>query len=110
METEGPAVMPRRAGGTEWCIEADTMHNVIARRNVLIALWAGRKMGLHGPAMSRYAGDVHFSDYEIVGDADVVGKVCGDLVAFGFEIAEADVRRKLSELHKEALRQTNATD
>ena len=60
--------------------------------------------------MSRYASDVHFSDYEVVGDTDIVGKVCADLLGFGLEIAEADLRRKLSEFHKEALRQTNATD
>jgi len=86
------------------------MHNVIARRNALVALWAGRKMGLQGPELSRYAGAVHLSDYQVDGDADIVSKVCGDLVADGFEISEAEVRRKLSEFHKEALRQSNATD
>ena len=106
----GAAVVAPVTGPDNWCIETDTMHNVIARRNSLIALWAGRKMGLQGPAMSRYVGDVHFSDYRVVGDADVVGKVCGDLRSYGFEIAEADVRRKLSEFHREALRQTSATD
>ena len=93
-----------------WCIEADTMHNVIARRNALVALWAGRKMGLSEAEMTRYAGAVHFSDYQVAGDADIVGKVRGDLLAYGIEIGEADVRRKLAEFHREALRQSNATD
>lgn len=95
---------------TDWCIEADTMHNVIARRNALVALWAGRKMGLSDAEMTRYAGAVHFSDYQVAGDADIVGKVRDDLRAHGIEIGEADVRRKLAEFHKEALRQSIATD
>jgi hypothetical protein len=101
------------AGGevpVNWCIEADTLHNVIARRNALVALWAGRKMGLSEAEMTRYAGAVHFSDYQVVGDADIVGKVRDDLQAHGIEIGEADVRRKLAEFHKEALRQSHATD
>lgn len=99
-------------GGTppDWCIDADTMHNVIARRNALVALWAGRKMGLSDAEMTRYAGDVHFSDYEVAGDADIVGKVREDLQAHGIVVAESDVRRKLAEFHKEALRQSIATD
>jgi hypothetical protein len=116
MQTEKPggAAARREAGGepdqANWCPESDTMYNVIARRNALIALWAGRKMGLEGGEMSLYAGQVHFSDYQVVGDVDIVGKVCSDLAAHGLEIGEADVRRKLSECHKEALRQSITTD
>lgn len=98
------------SGPADWCIESDTMYNVIARRNALMALWAGRKMGLDGRAMFHYAVLVHFSDYQVAGDADIVGKVCSDLAAHGLEIREADVRRKLSEFHKEALRQSITTD
>lgn len=103
----------RDVGGArpvDWCIETDTMYNVIARRNALMALWAGRQMGLEGRVMSDYAGIVHFSDYQVAGDDDIVGRVCSDLAAHGLAIDEADVRRKLSEFHKEALRQSIATD
>ena len=117
MQTEKPgaaAVTHRQAGSrtmpANWCVESDTMHNVIARRNALMALWAGRLLGLQGPEMAHYAGSVHFSDYQVDGDADIVSKVCGDLVANGLQITEADVRRKLSEFHKEAWRQSSATD
>lgn len=112
MQTAGldAVIAARRTRADNWCMETDTMHSVIARRNVLLALWAGRKMGLNGSEMSRYAGAVHFSDYEVAGDKDIVCKVCGDLGVLGIEVDEAEVRRKLSEFHKEALRQTNATD
>lgn len=115
MQTKKPAdaVATREVGGANlagWCPDSDTMYNVIARRNALMALWAGRKMGLEGRVMSHYAGLVHFSDYQVVGDDDIVSKVCSDLAAHGLAIGEADVRRKLSEFHKEALRQSIATD
>jgi hypothetical protein len=114
IEKPGDVVEPRKAHGDsgpdDWCLESDTMHNVIARRNALLGLWAGRKIGLEGPAMSHYAGLIHFSDFEVPGDADIVRRVCSDLAAHGLEFREAEVRRKLSEFHREALRQTIATD
>lgn len=114
IEKPGDAVASREVHGgsapADWCLESDTMYNVIARRNALMGLWAGRKMGLEGPAMSHYAGIVHFSDYQVAGDADVVRRVCSDLAAHGLDIREADVRQKLSEFHREALRQSIATD
>ena len=105
-----PCVAQDRSTSADWCPESDTMYNVIARRNALLALWAGRKLGLEGPEMSRYAGLVHFSDFEVAGDADIVGRVCRDLAAHGLAIGEADVRRKLVQFHKVALRQSIMTD
>ena len=109
---DGPAAREAHEvdGPAEWCIETDTQYNVIARRNALMALWAGSKMGLEGPAMSHYASILHLSDYQVAGDADIVGKVCSDLASHGLAMDEADVRRKLWEFHKEALRQSSATD
>jgi len=117
MQTEKPGaatVIHRHADGrtmpAHWCIESDTTHNVIARRNALMALWAGRQLGLQGAEMAPYARSVHFSDYQVDGDADIVCKVRSDLAEHGVEIDDADVRRKLWEFHKEALRQSSATD
>lgn len=95
--------------GDGW-LESDLVDNVIARRNALMALWAGREMGLDGPAMSTYAGRVHSSDLRVAGDSDLIGRVCRDLAAHGLHVREADVMRKLSEFHKEALRQSISTD
>jgi len=95
---------------TTWCPEADTSENVIARRNVLAALWAGRLLGLSGPAVTAYAADVHLADHEVAGDADVVAKIAGDLSAKGLPIPESIVRQKLCQLHREALMQLGTTD
>jgi hypothetical protein len=93
-----------------WCPDADTRDNVVARRNVLAALWAGRLMGLSGSAMSAYAVELHLADYELAGDADVVGKIATDLNRKGLPIPEGVVREKLGQFHREALTQLGATD
>ncbi len=93
-----------------WCPEADTRDNVIARRNVLAALWAGRLLGLSGAAMTAYAVELHLADYDCPGDADVVGKIASDLNRGGVPISETIVREKLRLFHREALSQLGATD
>jgi len=94
----------------DWCIDADTRDNVIARRNVLAALWAGRLMGLSETEMTAYAVEVHLADFTLTGDRDVVEKLTRDLASRGLALDEADIREKLSALHAEALRQSGATD
>ena len=42
-----------------WCLDNDTRDSVIARRNVLAGLWAGRLLGLSNADLSSYATDVH---------------------------------------------------
>ena len=79
-----PATTPGETVG--WCPDADTRDNVIARRNVLAALWAGRLIGLSGPALAGYAVEVHVADHVVSGDADVVGKIAGDLSFVGLPI------------------------
>ena len=93
-----------------WYPDADTRDNVIARRNVLVALWAGRLLGHSGTAMTAYAVEVHRTDYEVAGDADVVAKIARDLNDKGLPIPEGVVREKLCLFHREALIQLGATD
>jgi hypothetical protein len=93
-----------------WCIDGDTRDNVIARRNVLTGLWAGRLLGLSDSNLTAYAAAVHRADFEVEGDGDVVRKVTEDLSAAGVLRSEQHVRDKLSRFHLEAFRQTGATD
>ena len=93
-----------------WCPEDDTRDNVVARRNVLAALWAGQLMGLEGPTLTAYAVEVHLADFTAPGDADVLAKLTGDLHRAGLPLRPTDVRAKLSAFHREALVQTLATD
>lgn len=100
----------RRKIDRGFCIDADTRDSVIARRNVLAGLWASRLMRLSKHTVSAYATAVHFADFNIPGDEDVVDKLFGDLNGCGVAINRDDVRRKLSDLHRQAIAQTGATD
>lgn len=93
-----------------WCPEEDTRHNVIARRNVLAALWAGSLMGLKGDALTRYAVEVHSADYRLPGDDDIVDKLSADLSGCGIAVNHAQVRAHLKNCHRQALLQLLATD
>jgi hypothetical protein len=103
-----PGVDPAQA--RDWCIEEGTRDNAIARRNVLAALWAGRLMRLGGEALTAYAAQVHFSDFAVPGDDDIVGRLVFDLEAAGVAIPPGTVRDLLAACHKQALRETAVTD
>ena len=93
-----------------WCPDEDTRYSVVARRNVLAALWAGGLIGLSGPALTAYAVEVHQADFDAPGDSDVVDKIVADLHRAGVPARQSEVRARLSAFHREALTQTHATD
>ena len=102
--------MPPTIRSASWCIDSDTRDNVIARRNVLAGLWAGRLLGLADADLTAYAVEVHLADFEMDGDADVVRKMTEDLSGGGVPRSAQHVQDKLSQFHLEAFRQTGATD
>lgn len=105
-----PADTPPASSATPWCTDDGTRDNVVARRNVLVALWAGRLMGLSGPDLTAYAAQVHRSDFEVPGSEDVLRKIVEDFQRAGRRERAADVREQLKRAHREALQQTHVTD
>jgi len=103
-------VEQRQTPADAFCPDDDTRDNAIARRNVLVALWAGSLMGLQGSALSAYAVEVHAADHLVTGDADVIAKLRADLAAAGVTVGDAEIRARLEGFHREALRQVRATD
>lgn len=95
---------------TAWCCDADTRDNVLARRNVLAGLWAGRLMQIPSHMAQSYAAAVHHADFREPGDEDVVDKLFGDLACCGITVTREELRRKLSEFYREAFVQTRETD
>ena len=93
-----------------WCLDTDTRDSVIARRNVLAGLWAGRLLGLSNTDLSSYATEVHWADFEVDGDDDIVGKITRDLSVHGLSLSERQVREKLCAYHREAFHQVAVTD
>ena len=55
-------------------IECDTTEGVIARCNVLIGLWAARRLCLTGTDAEAYVWAVHFADQGEAGHDDVVDR------------------------------------
>lgn len=93
-----------------FCIETDTRDNVIARRNVLAGLWAGRLMQIPSPMIDDYVAAVHHADFTEPGHDDVLNKLFGDLSRCGVAVSREDVRQKLCEFHRQAIAQTRETD
>jgi hypothetical protein len=96
--------------GPDWCVDTDTRDTVMARRNVLTGLWAGRMLGLSGDALTSYARTIHAADFRIAGDDDIVAHVTNDLNANGIAVTTRAVRNKLAEFRRQALMETAVTD
>lgn len=85
--------------------DQELQFKVMNRRNKLLGLWAAQLMGLDGPAAELYAKEVVAADFEKPGDDDVVEKVMADFGARGSDVTEHKLRRRMEELHAEAITQ-----
>jgi hypothetical protein len=72
------------------------------RRNWLLGQWAAERMGISGDEAAAYAKAVVLSDFEEVGDADVVRKVLTDLKEKGIEATEEEIRAEMTNLFQQA--------
>jgi hypothetical protein len=69
---------------------------LIAHRNKLLGLWAAERMGMMGETAVDYAlGLVATKASKMRDDAALVKKVCEDMSARGYPIAEDDICRRL---------------
>lgn len=71
---------------------------VEVRRNKLLGLWAAELLDRTGDDAEAYAKTVISADFEEPGDADLVRKVLGDLAAYGVDVSEHRLRKKMDEL------------
>lgn len=114
MTSDAPsaAIAPNVANGDPpaWCSDTDTRDNVLARRNLLAALWASRLMQISSQVAESYAAAVHHADFREPGEEDVVDKLLGDLTLYGIAITRDEIRSKLCEFHRQAILQTRETD
>ncbi len=74
-----------------------------ARRNKLLAHWAGEKMGLSD--LDAYAGEVIKAALKEAGDDDVFRKVRADLDAKSVDVSDHQLRREMDELLTKAREQ-----
>jgi hypothetical protein len=80
----------------------DTRQGLIARRNILIGLWAANRLGLSGVEAEDYAWSVHFADLQRPGSDDVVAKIASDFSARGIAFRERSIRQQLREVERRA--------
>jgi hypothetical protein len=80
----------------------DTRQGLIARRNILMGLWAANRLGLSGIEAEDYAWSVHFADLQRPGSDDILEKVAADFSARGIAVRERDIREQLREMERRA--------
>jgi hypothetical protein len=79
-----------------------------ARRNKLLGVWAGEKLGKSAEDAQTYAREVIRADMQEAGDEDVFRKLRADFDAAGVEQSDHQIRRTMEELMAEAVAQIEA--
>ena len=88
--------------------DAELRFKSIARRNKLFGAWVAGVLGKTGPTAEAYVQEVQKSDLAEAGDADMLGKVAADLKSAGKPLPEKELRTRLEECLKTAIRQLEA--
>jgi hypothetical protein len=73
---------------------------VLAHRNTLLGFWAAEHMGMMSETAVDYALSLIMEEGQ--DDTALVQKVCSDMSARGYPIAEDDVRRQLMKFERDA--------
>ena len=82
--------------------------NVRARRDRLVAEWAGGLMGLTGEALEGYVASVLRADLREVSGGELYQKVLADLADHGAAVQPQEVRSQVEALTSEARREVGA--
>ncbi len=85
--------------------DQDLQFRVEVRRNKLLGLWAAEMLDKTGADAEAYAKEVVAADFEEPGDADLVRKLLGDLEAYGVDMSEHRLRKKMEEVIETAKEQ-----
>ena len=94
-----------RAFEAKFARDQEMQFRIHARRDRLLGLWAAERMGLTDVEAETYAGDLIRSDFETIGDDDIVRRLMGDLTAAGVDIDESEIRSRIEEKTIAARRQ-----
>jgi hypothetical protein len=87
----------------KFALDQDLKFRAEARRNKLLAEWAAGKLGIKGDALAEYVKAVVRADLQEKGDEDVFRKIRKDFDTAGIKVADADIRRTMSELLAKAV-------
>ena len=94
----------------KFSLDQETQFKVDSRRNKLLGLWLGERLGKTQSQLDEYAKEVVISDLEEPGDEDVIRKVMKDIADAGSDLTDADIRATLTELEMDARDQSLGDD
>ncbi len=83
-------------------VDPELRDGLVARRNVLMGLWAAARLGLEGRDAEAYAWRVHLADFDAPGHDDVVAKIAADLRRHGASVCERSLRQRMREMEMRA--------
>lgn len=106
MPNRSPSKSAARCGRA-LSIDTDA-RDVTTRCNVLLGLWAARRLGLPLHEREAYAWSVHFADFEQPGHEDVIAKLSRDLALRGSPTPDREIRHQLREMELRAFLQLSA--
>jgi hypothetical protein len=86
-----------RGQEAHFALDQEQTFKADARRDRLLGLWAGERMGLTGDALAAYAQSVIRADLKEPGDDDVFQKVLADLAEKGVECLPHELRARMDE-------------
>lgn len=82
--------------------DEDLRFRIHARRDRLLGLWAGKKLGKSGDALDDYAMSLVLSEWGRDGEAAVVKKIEMDCAAAGIPLASGELHEKMAHFLAEA--------
>jgi hypothetical protein len=91
-------------------LERNSEHAVVARRNLMLGVWAGQWLGYSGEALAHYARDVMHADFREPGPQDVIAKVTHDFAAAGLELGPKTVLSELKSIERRVRSEFATTD
>lgn len=80
---------------TKYSQELTHKFKIFARRNFLMGLWLGEKIGLQADALQSYARAIVDADFKKPGHEDVIEKLLDDIKSNNLSISEDQIRRKM---------------
>ena len=81
-----------------------------ARRDKLLGLWAGERLGKSGVPLHDYAMDLVALELGRNGEAALKRKIEGDFVEAGLPLYEGEIAQKMTEYLTEAMKQLAQAD
>jgi hypothetical protein len=91
-------------------MELNTDGAIVARRNLMLGIWAGMRLGLRGDRLSQYAHDVMQADWTLPGPGDVIGKIVADFDEHGVDLDPQAVSAQLLYFERKARAEMLVTD